>query len=277
MNKKFISSWKNKLKRLKKKESKTPRARTFKKIFNLFSPEEFANVNDNYRIQVKILQRQSNIIGFLSTICVFLVFLIVTLLPLKEKVPYFLTFMPKDEQISYVEPYKKTVSQQRIEKEYLARNYVKLRETIDLVSDIDRFTSVMYYSTDEIGNQFKSEMSTDNNPNSPYKYAEDNNIVSSVNIVSSSMLSDAQYQVDFIVIQSNQLTKKKIKTTEYIATITFIDPKKTFKGEDHLSNPLGYRVSQYQASIKAEKIQSNLETTNESNKSNNNDNLTTGW
>jgi type IV secretion system protein VirB8 len=173
-----------------------------------------------------------------------------TLLPLKEKVPYFVHFMPKDEQIVYVEQYKQSKKSQRNIKEYLARDYVKKRETIDLVTENDRWTYIQFISNDDMKRAFAEEFNPDLNNKSIYKYSVDNNIIRNVRVISSSVLNDNQYQVEFEILESVRTNGKLVSTTIAVATVSFIENSNQFKGYDYLNNPFGYLVSDYSVGIK---------------------------
>jgi type IV secretion system protein VirB8 len=225
-----------------------------KGIINLFDKDKFININDKSRTDTKVTQIVL-FAFFMSMIFNFMQFVIILiLLPLKEKVPYFVHFMPKDEQIVYVEPYKQNKKSQRAVKEFLARDYVKKRETIDLESENARWNEIMFFSSNEVKGSFKTLYLE--SPQSPYKWAVDNNTVRTIRIISSSVLSDKQYQVEYEMIDSFKSNGKILTTTIAVATVTFEESIEPLKGNDYLNNPFGYLVSDYSIGIKQQRIES---------------------
>lgn len=185
-----------------------------------------------------------------------LVLFIAILLPLKEKVPYFVHFLPKEEQIVYVEPYRASKKSRRTIKEFMSRDYVKKRETIDLASENQRWENVIFLSNTEMKKTF-IDLYMDS-PESPYKKAVDHSYVRTVRIISSSVLNDDQYQVEYEYIDSKKATGKILKTTVAIATVSFEKNTNTFKGQDYLNNPFGYLVADYSIGIKIQRINQKL-------------------
>lgn len=225
-----------------------------KGIINLFDKDKFININDKSRTDTKVTQIVL-FAFFMSLIFNFmLVVVILILLPLKEKVPYFVHFMPKDEQIVYVEPYKQNKKSQRAVKEFLARDYVKKRESIDLESENARWNELMFFSSNEVKGNFKTLYLE--SPQSPYKWAVDNNTVRTIRVISSSVLSDKQYQVEYEMIDSFKSNGKILTTTIAVATVTFEESVEPLKGNDYLNNPFGYLVSDYSIGIKQQRVDS---------------------
>ncbi|MDR0484230.1 MAG: type IV secretion system protein [Alphaproteobacteria bacterium] len=232
---------------------KAVKDKTKSKIINLFDKDKFININDNSRTDTKVTQIVL-FAFFMSLIFNFmLVVVILILLPLKEKVPYFVHFLPKDEQVVYVEPYKQSKTSLRAVKEFLARDYVKKRETIDLASENDRWNLVMFLSNNEVKSSFYSLYQE--SPDSPYKWAVDNNIIRTINIISSSVLNDNQYQVEYEMIDSFKPNGKVISTTIAIATVRFEENTEILKGQDYLNNPFSYLVSDYSIGIKQQRVE----------------------
>ncbi len=224
-----------------------------KKVLNLFDKNKFIDLNDKSRSDTKLAQTVL-FAFFISLIFNFmLVVLILIMLPLKEKVPYFVHFMPKEEQIVYVEQYKVSKSSQRSVKEFLARDYVMKRETIDLETESKRWNEIMFFSNNEIKSSFNTLYLNSND--SPYKWAINNNIRRTINIISSSVLSDMQYQVEYEMIDTYRSTGKILKITIAVATVSFEETKEPLKGNDYLNNPFGYLVNDYSIGIKQQKME----------------------
>jgi type IV secretion system protein VirB8 len=223
------------------------------KIFSLFDKNKFVDTNDESRVDTKILQNMSFAFHMSLTFNVILIVVILSLLPLKEKVPYFVHFMAKDEQIVYVEQYKQSKKAERNIKEYLSRDYVKKRESIDLVTEEDRWAYIQFISTEDMKTAFANEFNPDKNSKSIYKYAIDNNMLRTIRIISSSVLNDNQYQVEFEIIQSIRTNGVVVSTTIAIATVSFVENTDQFKGYDYLNNPFGYLVSDYSIGIKEQR------------------------
>lgn len=220
-------------------------------IINLFDKNKFINLNDNSRVEVKVTQVVL-FAFFMSLLFNFmLVVVILILLPLKEKIPYFVHFLPKDEQIVYVEEFKQNKKSQRVIKEYLARDYVKKRETIDLITENDRWNYVMFISNNQVKSDFYKLYQE--SLESPYKWAVNNNIIRHVSIISSSVLSDNQIQVEFEILDSARANGQIINIMVAIANVSFEETDLPSKGEDYLKNPFNYLVSDYFFGIKEQK------------------------
>jgi len=220
------------------------------KVVNVFNPHKWFDTNDESRINIKVTQ--SLLFAFILSLCgnMFLMILIIIMLPLKEKIPTFVHFLPKEEQIVYVEEFKTNKKALKRVKEFLARDYIKKRETIDLVTEEKRYPYVYYLSSPEIAKEFDEQYNTEKNALSPFKLAVDNNQITSIRIISSAMLNANQVQVEFEATTSVKNTGKITLTEVVIAIVTFSEDTKNYKGSDYLNNPFGFVVSDYSLSVK---------------------------
>lgn len=222
-------------------------------ILNLFRSKVHINTEQPHRKEAKVI----NILSYAFQASLLVNFiqmgLLIIILPLKEKVPYFVHFLPKEEQIVYVEPYKKAINQQRQIKEFMARDYVKKRETLDLVSEQERWNTASFWSTETLKNKFNEQYNPEKNPNSPFKIAVDNNMVRLIKIIRSSVLNDNQYQVEFEMTDTNKDTGKIISIKIAVATITFVENNDPFKGDNDLNNPFGWLIDDYSIGVRVQK------------------------
>ncbi len=225
------------------------------KVFSLLDPENFVDTGDSTRVEYKTIQAVTRLNISLFIVSFMLIALIIALLPLKQKVPYFVHFMPKEEQITYIEPYRTSKSSQRARKEFLAIDYVKNRETLDLVTENERYTKIILMSTQSAKNEFLKQYHPDNNPQSPYKEAVDGSYVRSIKIIVSSVINNNVIQVDYSQVDSAKSTGKIIRESIRRATVTFVEDNTKYKDKDYLNNPFGYLISDYSIGIKEKNIQ----------------------
>jgi len=219
------------------------------RVVNLHkSNSEFKDVGDNRRLELRNIELLQFLIFILMFSNIALVIIILLLFPLKERVPYFVQFLPKDEQIVQIENFKGSQKAENQIKEYFARSYVRKREEINFADEDFRYTQIQFFSTNKVYQDFIDAYK--DNPESPYKHAYDKEYVRHIEIISSSRLSDDMYQVEYEILDSKKSTGKIINNVIALATIKFVQSPMSIRKSSSLENPFNWVVDGYSISIK---------------------------
>ena len=252
-----VKKLKNLIFKKRMKVEKVEEQASSSKVINLFNSKSYFYLDNEASINLKLVQVL--FFAFFSSIVlnIFLACLILLMLPLKEKVPYFVHFLPKEEQIVVLEKFKTNKKAQLRILEFVSRDYVKKRETIDLTTEDERYPYVFYMSSNAIGNDFKEAYYPDENPKSPYKIAVDKNLRRNIKIISSSVVSKNTINVEFEAITYVNNTNKVLVDDIIIASIAFDEDVQEYKGTDYLNNPFGVVVIDYNLSTKSSKNNDN--------------------
>ena len=229
------------------------KSKVVSKTLNVFDDKVFVDMNDDARINLKMTQWIFTAFLISGSINVFFIALFIVLMPLKEKVPTFVHFLPREEQIVVVEPFKTNKTFAKRMQEFLARDYIKKRETIDLKTETDRYGSVCFQSVTEVCHAFNDQYNADTNANSPYKLAVDKEQLRTIAIINSVALSGTSIQVEFEAIVSQKSTGKILQTDIIVAIVSFEIDETYYKNNDYLKNPYGFLVNDYSLGVKEHK------------------------
>ncbi len=188
--------------------------------------------------------------GFLISILVNIVFavLFLNLFPLKRVEPLLLTLSPKSDQVVRIEPFEAETQGFNVMTESLARDYVKMRETVDFQTETERWERVYFLSSPFVFETFKNMMNKQGD--GVYETRRQNNVTRSVSLSSVSTLSENPriLQVEWQSIDAQEGIT--IKRTRWISTITIQYEPTKVKFEDRYMNPLGFVVASYGVSEK---------------------------
>ena len=167
------------------------------------------------------------------------------LFPLKEIQPMFLNVTDKANQIVKVEPIEKTVQGFDLLQEKLARHYVVLRETFDLITEEQRYHEIEKFSSNELWNAFWVLMNPERS-DSPIRKRQEKKITRSVLIHSCASLAPEApntFQVEWesVDLQEGQETARG----RWVSTLAVeLQPTETSFTDQYL-NPIGFKVVRY--------------------------------
>ena len=219
----------------------------------LITQGRLIDTNHSYRAFAWV----SRILGFglLSSILVNIIFaiLFLNLFPLKRVEPLLLTVSPKSDQVVRIEPFDAETNGFDVMTESLARDYVKMRETVDFQTETERWERVYWLSTPPVFEMFKNIMQTHENQSQGsgvYETRKLDNVTRSLSITSVSTLSKNPriLQVEWQSIDAEG--GLEIKRTLWISTLTIQYEASSVKFEDRYMNPLGFVVVSYGVSEK---------------------------
>lgn len=219
------------------------------RFINVFKSKKFLDIGDSQRVEIKVIESLQFYLFGSVIVNIMLILLLGVLLPFKQKVPYFVQFLEKEEQIVMLEKFQVSKKSESRIKEYLARDYVKKREEINLINEDERYTDIQFMSSSNVIKEFLKEYDI-KNKTSPYQLAKDGNYLRHINIIYSSRLNDNQYQVEYEVITSLISTGEIINNYVAIAILTFSVNDKPIKEGSILNNPFDWVISDYSVSIK---------------------------
>lgn len=175
----------------------------------------------------------------------------VGLFPLKELQPFVLALQDSSQQVLHLEPVLKNVKGMDMLMEGLCRQYVLERETIDTLSEKDRWKKVYYLCSDEIWGEFMRMMEPKDS-NSLYKQHVDKQATRAVHILVSSRIGEGVYQVEWeslTCIEGLEVERKRWVSTLEIET----RPNQVKKGNE-FDNPIGFTVVGYRISKRADEM-----------------------
>ena len=189
----------------------------------------------------------------LSTICavvlglvvIALVCLIIVLFPLKEVRPMLVTLKEKGEQVVRIEPITRNEKATTLLMETLSRQYVTLRETIDLQTEDVRWKQLSLMTGPQLNDEFMSLMKPENQ-DSPFKKRLDDNVTREVEILSSTSLAPSApniFQVEWI--SRDRHKGQVIGQGHWISTLTVSLEPHEVSLEDQYINPIGFNVTHY--------------------------------
>ena len=186
----------------------------------------------------------------LGCVCLGLTGVIIALLPLKQVQPFLVTTHSKSEQLITLEPL--TISQEATDNliDSLVRNYVMLREAIDLQSEKHRYDHVLKFSEDALAKAFY-DLYDEKNPKSPFVKFKGENVTRAVIIHNSACLAPSApdvWQVEWESIDSKD--GKEIGRARWVSTLTAALDKQEISYDDKFLNPVGFQVKQYTVSKK---------------------------
>lgn len=190
------------------------------------------------------------VFGFFSSVLLNIVFaiLFINLFPLKSTEPLLLMVSPKSDQVVRVESFESTSKGFDLMTEVMCQDYVKLRETIDLQTEAQRWERVYWMSSGPVFDIFKNLMNKDGN--GAFEKRQQSNVTRSIIILSASTLSDDPriLQVEWQSIDSQNGAEIDRKT--WISTLTIQYDPTEVRFEDRYMNPLGFMVTAYGVSEK---------------------------
>lgn len=174
-----------------------------------------------------------------------LVFLVVFLFPLKETRPYLLVLKDKGEQVVQIEPIGLNIKGLDLLIEGLCRRYVSLRESIDGITEEERWKQVAFLSSEEIWHDFDGKMNLQNNT-SPLKKHREDKVTRAVTIKVSSHVSHDVWQVEWESISSHH--GQEIERHRWVSTLQVELRPNVYQLEDQFINPIGFTVINYTVS-----------------------------
>ena len=189
----------------------------------------------------------------LSTICavvlgltvIALICLIIVLFPLKEVQPMLVTLKDKGEQVVRIEPLERNEKAQILLMETLSRQYVSLRETIDLQTEEVRWKHLSLMTGSQLNEEFMSLMKPENQ-DSPFKKRQEEQVTREIQILSSTSLAPSApniFQVEWI--SRDRHKGQIIGQGHWISTLTVSLEPHEVSLEDQYINPIGFTVTHY--------------------------------
>lgn len=167
-----------------------------------------------------------------------LVIAIAMLIPLKEKQPYLVFFSDPQTNFVRVEPANYDIRADEALLKSIIASYVKRRETINRVDDIERYEQTRIQSNSAVWRVFNALVTQ---KNSIYTTR---GIYRDIKIINTSILSNSVATVDFTAeIMSEATAEKSYK--RYRATLSYEFVKQEINFDSLPENPTGFMVNEY--------------------------------
>lgn len=178
------------------------------------------------------------IIITLSVVSVSLSIAIALLTPLKETKPVLLKFSEADSRFVTMSDTNLNVrSDEQLLKSILA-GYVKNREMINRIDDIERYNEIRVQSSRQVWEAFQTLVA---DPSSIYTTK---NYYRDIQIINVTLLSQTVATVDFQAIITNPSETEKTYM-KYRSAIEYDFENQSGNFKDNMQNPTGFKVSQY--------------------------------
>ena len=178
------------------------------------------------------------IIIALSAVSVSLSIAIALLTPLKETKPVLLKFSEADSRFVTMSDTNLNVrSDEQLLKSILA-GYVKNREMINRIDDIERYNEIRVQSSRQVWEAFQTLVA---DPSSIYTTK---NYYRDIQIINVTLLSQTVATVDFQAIITNPSETEKTYM-KYRSAIEYDFENQSGNFKDNMQNPTGFKVSQY--------------------------------
>ena len=150
-------------------------------------------------------------------------------------------------QVVHIEPLEKGTKGRALLMETLSRQYVELRETFDFQTDVGRWQKAFWFSSEELGHSFQSQMGAQD---SPYAQFKQRGITRSVIIKNSAAVGPSAPNV--WIVEWESIDRDPKTGTEHhgfwLSTITADCVERMVNLEDQYLNPIGFSVTHYTVS-----------------------------
>ena len=183
-----------------------------------------------------------------------LVGLVVTInfmLPLKEVRPMLVTFSSKEKQLVQIEPLKKGLDGFAVLLEYMARDYVYLRESIDLQTENVRWTKIIHQTSPELAKVFAESVSV-KNEKSPLLLFKGRNMVREVEILEITDLAPIPnaWRIEWRSKDKDAATGEVKATKIWVTKLRADLQEQELSVEDRYDNLIGFMVIDYKVIAK---------------------------
>ena len=182
----------------------------------------------------------------LGMLCIALVCLVIQLFPLKENRPYLLVLKDKGEQVAQIEPIAMDTKGLNLLIEGLCRRYVSLRESIDGLSEEERWKEICFLSSEDVWQDFDNTMNIKKNQNSPLKKHREDKVTRGISIKVSSKIAEGVWQVEWESFSSRK--QEELERHSWFSTLQVELRPGTVTIEDQFINPIGFTVVGYTVS-----------------------------
>lgn len=192
-----------------------------------------------FKLERNIKAYMLYIIMILGVSVILLAGAIIAIAPLKEVKPYLMFFSDGDTNFVKVKPATLDVRSDLALLKSILAGYVKNREKINRIDDIQRYETTRIQSKKEVWVTFQNIVK---NPNSIYATS---NITREIRIVNVSILQKNIAQVDYVATVNNITKSNKDEITKWRATLEFDFKEVMDTYNSTIKNPTGFQVLKY--------------------------------
>lgn len=214
----------------------------------------------NKYLAEKQLLEYVKILSFTNVVTLIAIFSLVaviySLLPLKEIHPYLVQVKDRSEQVVKIEPIDKNVNGFTVLTEALVRQYVIMRETIDLSSENTRWNQLAFFHSEDLDMFFREFMSLENK-DSPLVLFSERRLARKIEILSSINFHPSAsnvWQIEWIATDYCAKRGDDINKQIFVSTVTVDFVTNNVILSDRLVNPTGFRVVNYVVTRKKQQV-----------------------
>jgi len=203
-------------------------------------------------VKVWIIYTLSYLLFVLSISNIVLSYVIYSITPLNKIEPMLFSISDDSERIVRIN--KVTQDDDSLNKllESLARQYVKLKETINHQSESYRWQRISWFSSSELNAKYL-KLFGQNSSNNILSEFRDRKIIRNVVILSSMNLSPEApntWQIEWRSTDRSMNDEKIVQENTWISTLTATTYSQEVKQENVFKNPIGFIVTHYKTSEK---------------------------
>lgn len=173
-------------------------------------------------------------------VIVVLAIALATLFPLKEKVPVYVEFQNGRQHFLVIARGQSEINESQAVLDREIQTYINARESVDKVTEKERYDLVYRQSSEEVWKPFWAIVS---NKNVSLFYKK--NKKRSINITRYGNLTDGVYQVEYETIDKTEGSEEEDKIKEWVATMSYTFNNQLVSYEDKHINPLGLQITEY--------------------------------
>ncbi len=192
-----------------------------------------------FKLERNIKAYMLYIIMILGVSVILLAGAIIAIAPLKEVKPYLMFFSDGDTNFVKVKPATLDVRSDLALLKSILAGYVKNREKINRIDDIERYETTRIQSKKEVWITFQNIVK---NPTSIYATS---NITREIRIVNVSVLQKNIAQVDYVATVNNITKSNKDEITKWRATLEFDFKEVMDTYNSTIKNPTGFQILKY--------------------------------
>ena len=192
-----------------------------------------------FKLERNIKAYMLYIIMILGVSVILLAGAIIAIAPLKEVKPYLMFFSDGDTNFVKVKPATLDIRSDLALLKSILAGYVKNREKINRIDDIERYETTRIQSKKEVWITFQNIVK---NPTSIYATP---NITREIRIVNISVLQKNIAQVDYVATVNNITKSNKDEITKWRATLEFDFKEVMDTYNSTIKNPTGFQILKY--------------------------------
>lgn len=177
------------------------------------------------------------VVVLLTVLSVVLSGFVISLFPLKTTETIFYSFDRPGDNFVRIDKVNGSLAGNQLLVSSMLRRYVKDRETIDRVTEIERYPNIMSMSSNRIGNKFREEYGGDKSPLQQEEFKRQ------IRVVRDSYIDRGIHQVEFVT--EDFRAGRLVASSTWVASLAYEFDQSVVAYEARYINPIGIFVTEY--------------------------------